>query len=172
MPNKYTYCHFNLVYTTRNMGMCLEALYQRARKLNPVLLLVEDTHHYVSCCRVCCRFRFLCCSDGVGIVRFVSHSTSPQVFGAFLTSVVRPQEKSEKSYMGTGESFVFSLRPSHCVYKWTQEDTCFLKADETQLFIGGGYISTSMHSLPWVLIQGAAKAGITVYGWMISWRLG
>ena len=55
-------------------------------------------------------------------------------FGAYLTS--RPKES--KAMEGTGETFVFSLRPDFAAYKWTGENEYFFKGNADSFVVGSG----------------------------------
>jgi len=55
-------------------------------------------------------------------------------FGAYLTSPPR----ESKSMEGTGETFVFSLRPDFAAYKWTGENEYFFKGNADSFVVGSG----------------------------------
>ena len=56
------------------------------------------------------------------------------VFGAFL-----PFEwRQSKNYYGTGESFIFSLKPRWVQYRWSRSDSMFALTNTKGLMIGGG----------------------------------
>ncbi|XP_076850710.1 LOW QUALITY PROTEIN: nuclear receptor coactivator 7 [Brachyhypopomus gauderio] len=57
-----------------------------------------------------------------------------QVFGAFLS---HPLHMSEKFY-GTGETFLFLLHPRFKSFRWTGENSFFIKGDIDSFAIGGG----------------------------------
>eukprot|EP00095_Tigriopus_kingsejongensis_P000312 maker-scaffold292_size219010-snap-gene-0.23 protein:Tk00312 transcript:maker-scaffold292_size219010-snap-gene-0.23-mRNA-1 annotation:"oxidation resistance protein 1-like isoform x4" len=56
------------------------------------------------------------------------------VFGAYLTQPPRFMEH----FGGTGESFVFTVRPQFDVFHWTGENEYFLRCDQNNIFIGSG----------------------------------
>uniref|UniRef100_A0A3P8UQ38 Si:ch211-15d5.11 n=1 Tax=Cynoglossus semilaevis TaxID=244447 RepID=A0A3P8UQ38_CYNSE len=58
----------------------------------------------------------------------------PQVFGAFLSHPLRPSE----TFYGTGETFLFMLHPRFKCFKWTGENSFFIKGDLDSFAIGGG----------------------------------
>ncbi|XP_052391668.1 nuclear receptor coactivator 7 isoform X2 [Carassius gibelio] len=57
-----------------------------------------------------------------------------QIFGAFST---HPFRVSTYCY-GTGETFLYSFRPEIKVYRWTGENSYFVKGNTDSLQIGGG----------------------------------
>ncbi|XP_054474510.1 nuclear receptor coactivator 7 isoform X2 [Anoplopoma fimbria] len=57
-----------------------------------------------------------------------------QIFGAFAT---HPFRVSEHCY-GTGETFLFSFCPEIKVYRWTGENSYFVKGNTDSLQMGGG----------------------------------
>ncbi|XP_063078710.1 nuclear receptor coactivator 7 [Engraulis encrasicolus] len=60
--------------------------------------------------------------------------THQQVFGAFST---HPFRVSEHCY-GTGETFLFNFNPEIKVYRWTGENSYFVKGSLDSLQLGGG----------------------------------
>ncbi|XP_029937804.1 oxidation resistance protein 1 isoform X2 [Myripristis murdjan] len=57
-----------------------------------------------------------------------------QVFGAFLSHPLRPSE----TFYGTGETFLFMLHPRFKCFRWTGENSFFIKGDWDSFAIGGG----------------------------------
>jgi len=57
------------------------------------------------------------------------------VFGAFVSE---SWKSDYQGYYGTGETFLFTLRPKLSVYKWTQQDNYFILSSMQSLSIGGG----------------------------------
>ncbi|XP_061599849.1 nuclear receptor coactivator 7 isoform X2 [Cololabis saira] len=57
-----------------------------------------------------------------------------EVFGAFLSHPLRPSEM----FYGTGETFLFMLHPRFKCFKWTGENSFFIKGDLDCFAIGGG----------------------------------
>lgn len=57
-----------------------------------------------------------------------------QVFGSFLSHPLRPSEK----FYGTGETFLFMLHPRFKCFRWTGENSFFIKGDLDSFAIGGG----------------------------------
>ena len=55
-------------------------------------------------------------------------------FGAYLTSPPR----ESKAMQGTGETFVFSLRPDFAAFKWTGENEYFFKGNADSFVVGSG----------------------------------
>ncbi|XP_068436274.1 oxidation resistance protein 1 isoform X3 [Clinocottus analis] len=56
------------------------------------------------------------------------------IFGAFLSHPLRLSE----TFYGTGETFVFMLHPRFKCFKWTGENSFFIKGDLDSFVIGGG----------------------------------
>ncbi|KAA8582121.1 hypothetical protein FQN60_008861 [Etheostoma spectabile] len=57
-----------------------------------------------------------------------------ETFGAFLSHPLRPSE----TFYGTGETFLFMLHPRFKCFKWTGENSFFIKGDLDSFAIGGG----------------------------------
>ncbi|XP_037551465.1 nuclear receptor coactivator 7 [Nematolebias whitei] len=57
-----------------------------------------------------------------------------EVFGAFLSHPLRPSE----TFYGTGETFLFMLRPRFKCFRWTGENSFFIKGDLDSFAVGGG----------------------------------
>ncbi|XP_072313271.1 oxidation resistance protein 1 isoform X2 [Eucyclogobius newberryi] len=78
------------------------------------------------------------------LYRKVSASDSPalivikdaldEVFGAFLSHPLRPSE----AFYGTGETFLFMLHPRFKCFRWTGENSFFIKGDLDSFAVGGG----------------------------------
>ncbi|XP_072217931.1 nuclear receptor coactivator 7 isoform X2 [Leuresthes tenuis] len=67
-------------------------------------------------------------------VLLVIKDMDQQIFGAFST---HPFRVSEHCY-GTGETFLFSFCPEIKVYRWTGENSYFVKGNTDSLQMGGG----------------------------------
>uniref|UniRef100_A0A3Q3JFY0 TLDc domain-containing protein n=1 Tax=Monopterus albus TaxID=43700 RepID=A0A3Q3JFY0_MONAL len=57
-----------------------------------------------------------------------------EIFGAFLSHHLRPSE----TFYGTGETFLFMLHPRFKCFRWTGENSFFIKGDLDSFAIGGG----------------------------------
>ena len=78
------------------------------------------------------------------------------VFGALLSAAPKRSERFE----GTGETFVFKLKPGFKVFKWTGENTYFYKLDGDCMIVGS---SKGSHAI-WLdadLYQGRTRACAT-----------
>ncbi|XP_066269562.1 oxidation resistance protein 1-like isoform X1 [Branchiostoma lanceolatum] len=64
----------------------------------------------------------------------VVQDSENNVFGALTSSPVKISEH----FYGTGESFLFTFFQDFKVYKWTGDNTFFIKGDKDCLAIGGG----------------------------------
>ncbi|KAK6306996.1 hypothetical protein J4Q44_G00221440 [Coregonus suidteri] len=57
-----------------------------------------------------------------------------QVFGSYLSHPLRPSE----TFYGTGETFLYMLLPRFKCFRWTGENSFFIKGDLDSFAIGGG----------------------------------
>ncbi|XP_055361771.1 nuclear receptor coactivator 7 isoform X3 [Betta splendens] len=57
-----------------------------------------------------------------------------EIFGAFLSHPLRPSE----TFYGTGETFLFMLHPRFKCFRWTGDNSFFIKGDLDSFAIGGG----------------------------------
>ncbi|KAK2856258.1 hypothetical protein Q5P01_004993 [Channa striata] len=73
-------------------------------------------------------------ADVDGPVLLVIKDMDNQIFGAFST---HPFRLSEHCY-GTGETFLYSFCPEIKVYRWTGENSYFVKGNTDSLQMGGG----------------------------------
>jgi len=74
--------------------------------------------------------------DGPVLILIADCSEPESTFGAFLSET--PNTFSE-SFRGTGETFVFKLRPSGFVkYPWTGENNYFFRLTQESLIVGSG----------------------------------
>ncbi|XP_067338354.1 nuclear receptor coactivator 7 isoform X2 [Channa argus] len=73
-------------------------------------------------------------ADVDGPVLLVIKDMDNQIFGAFST---HPFRMSEYCY-GTGETFLYSFCPEIKVYRWTGENSYFVKGNTDSLQMGGG----------------------------------
>ncbi|XP_020569147.1 oxidation resistance protein 1-like isoform X3 [Oryzias latipes] len=67
-------------------------------------------------------------------VLIVIKDSLDEIFGAFLSHPLRPSE----TFYGTGETFLFMLHPRFKCFKWTGENSFFIKGDLDCFAIGGG----------------------------------
>ncbi|EDV22376.1 uncharacterized protein TRIADDRAFT_28587, partial [Trichoplax adhaerens] len=56
------------------------------------------------------------------------------VFGAVVSSEIRISD----GYYGTGESFMFTIKPERNIYQWTGHNHYIIKGDTDGFAIGGG----------------------------------
>ncbi|KAM6912244.1 oxidation resistance protein 1 [Xenentodon cancila] len=57
-----------------------------------------------------------------------------EIFGGFLSHPLRPSE----TFYGTGETFLFMLHPRFKCFRWTGENSFFIKGDLDCFAVGGG----------------------------------
>nr|XP_045609959.1 GTPase-activating protein skywalker-like isoform X2 [Procambarus clarkii] len=127
LPMRMTMHQPTLVYTTEEHGCSLTTFFQRVEKHEPTLLCIRTVDDYV--------------------------------FGAYCsTAWAQRHHKDEfgnwQTYFGTGETFLFTLRPTVAKYQWVgisrQQDNAhlssvehsaelFMHADSNMITIGGGH---------------------------------
>ena len=69
-----------------------------------------------------------------------------EVFGAFCSGLWSERKNLKTRFFGKGESFLFTILPNEKIYPWvgikgktTTSQEIFIRADHTQIVIGGGY---------------------------------
>lgn len=77
-------------------------------------------------------YRKLSVSDSP--VLLIIRDDSQQVFGGFLSHPLRLSD----TFYGTGETFLFLLRPRFKCFHWTGENSFFIKGDLDSFAVGGG----------------------------------
>eukprot|EP00729_Bicosta_minor_P003725 gene3725-15903_t len=65
----------------------------------------------------------------------IVRDTKGHVFGAFTTDTWR---NAGEKYYGSGESFLFKLKPTLRTYLWTGKNQYFMMGSETHVMLGGG----------------------------------
>ncbi len=128
----------------------------RAPKLSRPSRVVDDgeaLRHVMECVPMRHRGRDAQCvystaDDGVSLgtlyervrseepVILLVRDTGGAVFGAFAATGYRPDAAGR--YSGTGEAFVFSVRPERKVYQWRRTNNFFHLCTNESLAIGGG----------------------------------
>ncbi|XP_076065977.1 GTPase-activating protein skywalker isoform X2 [Oratosquilla oratoria] len=126
LPMRMTMHQPVLVYTTEEHGCSLTTFYQRVEKHEPILLLVRTTNDHVFGCY---------CST------------------ALEQRNIKDEFGNRQTYFGTGETFLFSLRPNVAKYQWVgitrqqqgaavsgveHSAELFIHADNNMITIGGG----------------------------------
>ncbi|KAG0726689.1 TBC1 domain family member 24 [Chionoecetes opilio] len=126
LPMRMTMYQPTLIYTTEEHGCSLTTFFQRVEKYEPTLLCIR--------------------------------TMDDSVFGAYCSTAWAQRHCKDEfgnwqTYFGTGESFLFSLRPTIAKYQWVgisrqQDDVplskvehcaeLFMHADNNMITIGGG----------------------------------
>ncbi|XP_068239755.1 GTPase-activating protein skywalker isoform X4 [Palaemon carinicauda] len=126
LPTRMTLHQPTLIYTTEEHGCSLTTFFQRVEKHEPTLMCIRTTNDHV--------------------------------FGAYCSTAwaqrnITDEYGNRQTYFGTGESFLFSLRPSLAKYQWVgitqqQEEASisnvkhsaelFMHGDSNMITIGGG----------------------------------
>ncbi|XP_032403514.1 LOW QUALITY PROTEIN: nuclear receptor coactivator 7 [Xiphophorus hellerii] len=79
-----------------------------------------------------CLYRKLSSTDSPVLI--VIKDSLDELFGAFLSDPLKPSEK----FYGTGETFLFMLHPRFKSFRWTGENSFFIKGDLDCFAVGGG----------------------------------
>uniref|UniRef100_UPI0037E7DEA4 oxidation resistance protein 1 isoform X2 n=1 Tax=Semicossyphus pulcher TaxID=241346 RepID=UPI0037E7DEA4 len=79
-----------------------------------------------------CLYRKLSSTDSPVLI--VIKDALDEIFGAFLSHPLRLSE----TFYGTGETFLFMLHPRFKCFRWTGENSFFIKGDLDSFAIGGG----------------------------------
>nr|XP_057945891.1 nuclear receptor coactivator 7 [Doryrhamphus excisus]XP_057945892.1 nuclear receptor coactivator 7 [Doryrhamphus excisus] len=77
-------------------------------------------------------YRKMSATDSPALV--VIKDALDEIFGAFLSHPLRLSE----AFYGTGETFLFMLHPRFKCFRWTGENSFFIKGDLDSFAIGGG----------------------------------
>lgn len=77
-------------------------------------------------------YRKLSTTDSPVLILIKDHNQ--QVFGSFLSHPLHPSE----TFYGTGETFLFLSHPRFKCFRWTGENSFFIKGDLDSFAIGGG----------------------------------
>ncbi|KYQ91366.1 hypothetical protein DLAC_08320 [Tieghemostelium lacteum] len=104
----------------------LPCLYQ----LNDWVLLYKTEKHGISMNTLYSRTK----EKGPCII--VIRDTDNNIFGGFISESLKCS--STKTYYGSGECFLFRLKPHFDVYLWSKENSCFVQTTENYLSMGGG----------------------------------
>ncbi|XP_077414971.1 oxidation resistance protein 1 isoform X2 [Vanacampus margaritifer] len=92
-------------------------------------LAYSTSHHGASLKTL---YRKLSATDSPALL--VIKDALDEVFGAFLSHPLRLSE----AFYGTGETFLFMLHPRFKCFRWTGENSFFIKGDLDSFAIGGG----------------------------------
>ncbi|XP_052214993.1 GTPase-activating protein skywalker-like isoform X2 [Dreissena polymorpha] len=117
LPNRFSVCQPELLYTTEEHGTSLVTLYQRVENHQPTVIVIKTTNDEI--------FGAFCSADWSD----------------------RRQKSSLLSYFGTGETFIFTLYPIKQKYEWVglkdenipNTANMFQAGDNSILTIGGGH---------------------------------
>nr|XP_039255133.1 nuclear receptor coactivator 7-like [Styela clava] len=120
LPSKTNCKKLDLIYSSFNHGFSLQTLYRRSRSW---ALRTEAF-------------------DEITPSILVISDFEDNVFGAFSTSL--PKIRSHR-FIGTGESFVFTLKPKLTIYSWSERNEYFMNCGKDYLTIGGSNKSKTLN---------------------------
>jgi len=138
------------LFTTQVDGTSITTFFNKVLDYAPTVLLVKDTHGYVL-------FHFI-----ARVAPLMSAMT--QVFGGYASE----EWQSGIGFHGTGECFVFALKPKLAVYRWTEANDFFMIASKEFVAMGGGYRSHVCSCPLPLLTPSPACRGATRYTLMAS----
>jgi hypothetical protein len=157
LPSRCVGRDWLLCFSTARDGYSLSTLYACVRGKGPTMIVIMDDDKRV--------FGGFASKDwgsndmlgsfglsGFGISQsfaatkfstFASHGESSNKGSSVLSQSSGTPSKpssghSQGSYFGSGESFLFSTRPSLGVFRWTRKDNMFMMAKKDALAMGGG----------------------------------
>ncbi len=115
MPQRFTSYEPSLIFSTLVDGNSLNRLYDKLDHLEYCIIVVKTIQN--------------------------------EVFGAFCSGSWTERKNFKSKYFGKGETFLFTLLPKENIYKWvgikektTANQEMFIRADNKQIIIGGGYV--------------------------------
>jgi hypothetical protein len=121
LPDILSIRDFRMVFSLIHHGASLDR-YTPFSSLSSIILLL-------------CVRRMFSMGHDVGPCILIIKDEAGFVFGAFTGESWR---RGEPRYYGTRETFLFSLRPSFAVYKWSFKNSFFQLARDDGIAIGGG----------------------------------
>lgn len=135
LPETLRYSDWVLMFNTETDGVSLTNLYRQVKSAGPLILFIKDEAGYV-CCFCICTHQPHADSNRLAVV-------SLQVFGAFLSNELR---LSDRTFYGSGDTFVFNIQPRARVYPWTGENEYFIKCELDQFHLGAGEYVIGPHA--------------------------
>jgi len=121
-----------LLFSSQRDGYSLGTLYSRARGAGPTLLVVLDESQSV--------FGGFASRDWSGhdYGTTATHSVASYARGSVGYMPSPHRGRTSDSWFGSGDAFLFSLRPNFAVHRWTRSNNEFQLAKENCLAFGGG----------------------------------
>ena len=120
MPQRFTTNTPSLVFTTLEHGNSLKRLYDKLDELEYCIIAIKTSEN--------------------------------EVFGAFCSGSWCERKNAKIRYFGKGETFLFTLLPKEKIYRWvginektTANQEMFIRADNKQIIIGGGYVNVNVY---------------------------
>lgn len=134
-------CHgrdWNLVFSSSRDGYDLSTLYSKVRGRGPTLIVVMDDQQHV--------FGGFASRDWSGsdlvtgsvAYNFIGSTTANGMASALSPAGLKTQQHARGAYFGSGESFVFSIRPNFNVFRWTRKNNLFMLGRGDCIAFGGG----------------------------------
>ena len=135
MPPKVDGCPWLQKFTTATDGFSLNTMITKLSSLTgPVLILIQACNNEEN-------------------KKLNGNSSRHSTFGAFLSEA----PKRSKHFKGTGQTFVFKLKPNFRAYKWTGKDPYFFTINNDCLIIGSSNGSNAIR-IDANLCQGRTRA--------------
>lgn len=121
-----------LLFSSQRDGYSLATLYSRAKNTGPTLLVVLDESQSV--------FGGFASRDWSGhdYGTTAAHSVASYARGSVGYMPSPHRGRTSDSWFGSGDAFLFSLRPTFAVHRWTRSNNEFQLAKENCLAFGGG----------------------------------
>ncbi|KAB0399057.1 hypothetical protein E2I00_004199 [Balaenoptera physalus] len=133
LPPRVAGHSWSLAFCTSRDGFSLRSLYRQMEgHSGPVLLVLRDQDGQDG--PMLRSLKGGAASGPPAPFQLQTANSSFEMFGAFSSSAIR----LSKGFYGTGETFLFSFSPQLKVFKWTGNNSFFVKGDLDSLMMGCG----------------------------------